>query len=92
MIIKKPYAFLIRNFRLVHGLLFCVLLYLAVRTTSIYGFVNSYATTKSYQMQTVLASDYVDFYMFGACVVAILIAMVIYYHKRISILVKYSFT
>ncbi len=79
MIVKKPYAFLIKNFRLIHGLLLIVLIYLSVRTTNIYSFFNSYGSSGIFQYQTVLASDYVDFIMFGGCVIAIIISLLVYY-------------
>ena len=79
MIIKKPYAFLIRNFRLIHGLLFVMIVYLGIKTVNIYNFFSTYTSGNAYQLQTVVASEYVDFIMFGACLLVIGIALMIYY-------------
>ena len=38
MIVRKPYAFLIKNFRIIHGILFLFVLYLAKQTLDIYDF------------------------------------------------------
>ena len=78
MIVKKPYAFLIKNFRLIHGLLFAVLIYLAIKTVRIYSFFNSFSSY-GYQSESISASNYVDFIIFGACLIAIVISLLIYY-------------
>lgn len=79
MIIKKPYAFLIRNFRLIHGLLFVMLVYLAIRSINIYDFFSAYVSNHYYINQASLASNYVNVYMYIFTLLAIIVSIVIYY-------------
>ena len=48
MILKKPYAFLIRHFRLIHFLLFLVAGYLLLRTNYLYIYTNNFVRTTVY--------------------------------------------
>ena len=79
MVIKKPYAFLIKNFRLIHGLLFMMLLYLLVKSVGIYGFFSSYASNSYYINQASLASNYISFIMYIVCILVIIVSSVIYF-------------
>ncbi len=79
MIVKKPYAFLIKNFRIIHGLLFIVLLYLVIRSINIYSFFSSYTSTGAFELRANMASSYVNFFMFGSCLIAIFLSFIIYY-------------
>lgn len=42
MVLRKPYAFLIKNFRLIHIILSVMLIYLLTKTVSIYNFFTDY--------------------------------------------------
>ena len=79
MIIKKPYAFLIKNFRIIHGILFGMLLYLFINSMSIYSFFSSYASNGYYTMQNNLADNYISFMMFIACILVMIVSAIIYY-------------
>ena len=79
MVIKKPYAFLIKHFRLIHGLLFAMLVFLTFKSITIYGFFNDYATNHTYMNQYNMASIYVTPLMYLITVVAILVLFVIYF-------------
>lgn len=79
MIVKKPYAFLIKNFRIIHALLFIMLLYLGIKSLDIYTFFNMYATKYVYTYTADLAVKYVNYYMFIVDVLAILLSLLIYY-------------
>lgn len=79
MIIKKPYAFLIKKFRWIHGILFAMLAYLSVRSIDIYTFFSDYDANQSYTMSSTLASDYIDFILFGVNILAILFSALIYF-------------
>ena len=46
MIIRKPYAFLIKNFKLIHFIMLIVSTYLAIRTNIISSFFKEYASTR----------------------------------------------
>ena len=79
MIIKKPYAFLIKHFRLIHGLLFGMLLFLALKSLTIYNFFNSYSINHTYINQAHLADNYVTFLMYAISIVAVLLTFIIYF-------------
>lgn len=79
MIIKKPYAFLIKKFRWIHGILFVMLAYLGVRSVGIYTFFSDYATNNTYTLSSTLASDYIDIMLFTVTILAILFSALIYF-------------
>ena len=79
MIIKKPYAFLIKNFRLIHGILFIMLLYLLISSVNIYGFFSGYASNNYYVIQTNLAQNYVNTLMYVVSFLVIVFSTIVYY-------------
>lgn len=79
MIVKKPYAFLIKNFRLINGLLFVMLSYLSIKLFSIYSFFNDYATEHYYINTGILDSTYINYFMFIVASLTIIIGFVIFY-------------
>lgn len=79
MIIKKPYAFLIKKFRWIHGILFAMLVFLAIKSINIYTFFSDYATNHYYVMSSMLASEYIDLTLFVVTILAVLISALIYF-------------
>lgn len=79
MIIKKPYAFLIKKFRWIHGILFAMLVFLAVKSINIYTFFSDYATNHYYVMSSMLASEYIDLTLFVVTILAVLVSALIYF-------------
>lgn len=79
MIIKRPYAFLIKKFRLIHAILFATLLYIAIKTFDIYTFFNDYAINHVYLSSGDLASSYINAFTFLVIIFAILFGLLIYY-------------
>ena len=79
MIIKKPYAFLIRNFRIIHGLLFVMILYLMFKTINIYSFFNQYVIQNAFQYQYNLASIYASPIMYLLSVLIIIVSLIVFY-------------
>lgn len=79
MVVKKPYAFLIKNFRIIHGLLFALLFYLTIKTFDIYSFFSSYASTHAYINSSDLASTYVNYFMFFVIILVALTSLIIFY-------------
>lgn len=78
MIIKKPYAFLIKNFRIIHGILFLMLTFLCIKSFAIYTFFSEYVKNHYFISTTNLASDYVTILMFIIDILAILVILIIY--------------
>ena len=79
MVIKKPYAFLIKHFRLIHAALFGLLIYIVANSFSIYSFFSNYAKTHLYYNTNNLASSYVSGLLFIATILAIIVTFIIYY-------------
>ena len=46
MIIRKPYAFLIKNFRIIHGFLLVLIVFLASKTLNAYSFFSAYVSNR----------------------------------------------
>lgn len=76
MIIKKPYAFLIKNFRIIHLLLSVALIFVAYKTSAIYNFFNAYVTEGYY---TNLGVDLIDYYIFLIIILIILVSVILYF-------------
>ncbi len=79
MIVRKPYAFLIKHFRLIHGLLFVMLVFIAIKSVSIYTFFNEYATRHYFTNTSTLVSEYISTLMFFVLILIALLCAIIYY-------------
>lgn len=79
MIVKKPYAFLIKNFRIIHGFLFAMILYLTIKSFNIYTFFSEYVTNHFFVSSDSLASTYINYFMFASAVLIILVSALVYY-------------
>ena len=79
MIIKKPYAFLIKHFRIIHAILFGLLIYIVSNTFNIYSFFSNYAKTHIYVNTTSLVDSYTSILLFVITISAIIITFIIYY-------------
>ena len=79
MLIRKPYAFLIKNFRLIHGVLLALALYLGKESLDIYDFYSSYVSQHSYVPTGTLSAQYVNIWMYIVCVLSFLVCLIIYY-------------
>ncbi len=78
MIIKKPYAFLIKHFRMIHLILTVFVLFLLMKTHSIYKFFSDFSKNGYYAYSDNLTSKYINFYMFIAIIFVIVLAAFIY--------------
>lgn len=79
MIVRKPYAFLIKNFRLIHGLIFLMLTYILIKSVSIYTFFNKYAVNHFFTNTATLVSDHVDFFMLVITILIVILVSAIYF-------------
>ena len=75
MIIKKPYAFMIKHFRIIHLVLLLPMLYLITQTKQIIEFfrtyvANGYLLSSSNVLQS-LSSDYINIFMYLAIIILI---------------------
>lgn len=82
MIIKKPYAFMIKHFRLIHLLLLIPMIYLLLQTRGIINFFNEYVSnnynlTSSVDVLSSLASNYINIFMYLAVVIIMIVLITI---------------
>ena len=73
MIIKSPYAFLIKNFRKVHVVLLLLCVYVYYKTMQIHSFVNEFLKLGTYDSYSEPISSYVSFLL----IIAVLIIIVV---------------
>ena len=71
MIIRKPYAFLIKNFKKIHITLLVFALYIYFKSTQTYSFVREFISLNSYDIYNEPISKYVN--IFGYLLLIILI-------------------
>ena len=64
MILRKPYAFLIKHFRLIHTLLTACMIYLLYKSYTIYNFLNSFIKTASITLEHGQADQLFNIYLF----------------------------
>lgn len=80
MIVRKPYAFLIKHFKLIHFFLFGFMLYLSFKTTNVLKYVKTFIGTVTPERD--LASNYISIFMFISIIFILFISIVIYFLMR----------
>ena len=78
MIVKKPYAFLIKHFKLIHLLLSILTIYIAFKSNNIFTFFNDYVTNGYYTYQNNLQNEYISGFMFIGVILIITLTSIIY--------------
>ena len=63
MIIRKPYAFLIKYFKIIHIIFFVVMAYLAYKLSAVYNFFSLYAKTGTYTYTGNMTFMYINIFM-----------------------------
>ena len=80
MILKKPYAFLIRHFRLIHLILSIPIIYLTRKSRLLVNFFNTYVSNNySFQTGSDISSLYIGLTVLFATFVIIVASLTIYY-------------
>ena len=83
MILRKPYKFLIKHFKLIHLLLFLPVVYLLIKTNNIFKFFSSYVSNNyTYSTISNLAGSYINFFMYLAILLIVIVALIVYYLMR----------
>lgn len=82
MVLKKPYAFLIRHFKLIHLLLCIPLVYLIIRTGAITSFLNSYVSANYYTSEMNLGATYINYFMYLAIILVLVLVLAIFFLMR----------
>jgi len=76
MILRRPYAFLIKHFRIIHLVLFVLFGYMAYMANNILSFFKEYI--KYNGNIDVIASEYISYFIFVSVVLIIVISSVIF--------------
>lgn len=71
MIIRKPYAFLIKNFRKVHGVLLIISLYILYKLFSVSSFVNEFMVLGTYDSYNNPITKKINFFLYLAIIVSL---------------------
>lgn len=82
MILKKPYAFLIKYFRVIHLILLLPILYLITKTYRIVSFFKSYVSNNYTTNIINIATEHINFFMYMGVLFIILTVIAIYYLMR----------
>lgn len=78
MIFRKPYAFLIKNFKLFHAVMTIVTFYLIYKSTSILSFLGNYVSYPENIVGQIIAKRYFNIFMFLGLIVVIIMATAIF--------------
>lgn len=82
MVLKKPYAFLIKHFRIIHLLLLLPIAYLINRTFNIASFFRIYVTNNYTTNIVNIAGEHINLFMYLAVILIISTVLLIYYLMR----------
>lgn len=80
MILRRPYAFLIKHFRLIHMVLFVLFAYMTYMANNILSFFKEYIEYNG--NIEVISSDYISFFIFVSVVLISVISVVIFLLMR----------
>ena len=75
MVLKKPYGFLIRYFKVIHLVLFCLSLFLTMKVNQVLQFYNRFIQGNASKLD---ANSYITHYYIIAIIFSIAICLVIY--------------
>ena len=84
MIVKKPYAFLIKNFKKIHIFLFILCSYILYKASTIIPFMDDFIKTGMYDKVNGSVNQYITFiaYIFIILIIISLIAIVKLLYKK----------
>ena len=78
MILRKPYAFLIKNFKLIHLILTGILIYICYKSYKILSFFNTYIASTRHDVIDGLSANYLGPLIYIAIIFVILISVIIF--------------
>ncbi len=82
MILRKPYAFLIKHFKIIHLILSFLFLYLLLQTRSINQFFSEYVTAGYTTNKLNLVGTYISKFIYIAIAIILIINILIYFLMR----------
>lgn len=78
MILRKPYAFLIKHFKLIHLILTGLLLYVIIKSNRLLSFLTEYINSRNYSVIDNLSSIYIGPYVYLSIFLIMVISFVIF--------------
>jgi len=78
MILRKPYAFLIKNFKKIHFIMVLIMIFLSFKTNNLLTFFKEYINDGTYIEIGNLANRYINGYMYISIIIIIAISLVVY--------------
>ena len=78
MVFKKPYAFLIKHFKLIHLVISALLIYLAFKIFKIVRFFSEFASSGYYSATSNIAGSHINIFMYLAVILALCISIFVY--------------
>lgn len=84
MLLRKPYAFLIKHFRIIHIILSAMMIYLVIRTNSIRMFLNEYIINQTSTVGLSLTDNYINtlMYIFPFLIIVLSIIIIALMHQK----------
>ena len=82
MILRKPYAFLIKYFKVIHLILTVLLIYILYKSNKLFSFFDEYLSLGAYRVIDNLSSTYIGPYVYLAIFSAIAISVIIFMLMR----------
>lgn len=80
MILRRPYAFLIKHFRLIHLILFMLFAYITYKANGMLSFFKEYI---SYNGNIeVIAAEYISYFIFISILLIVIISVIVYFLMR----------
>lgn len=80
MVFRRPYAFLIKHFRLIHIILFILFAYITFKANSILTFFKDYISYKG--SMEIISSNYINVWIFISSILIIGISIIIFFLMR----------
>ncbi len=78
MVLRKPYAFLIKHFKIIHFILSLLFLYIFIKTVGIAHFFANYVNANYTTNEVNIAASYISIFIYIFIVLIILISLMIY--------------
>ena len=80
MILRRPYAFLIKHFRLIHLILFVLLGYITYKANNMLSFFKEYISNNGNLVFN--SSEYISYYIYVAIIFIVIISLVVFLLMR----------
>ena len=79
MIIRKPYAFLIKYFKIIHIILFAIMAYFAYKTFNLLTFFNNFTKTGTYTYYDNMTFKYINIFMIVLAIILVGALLMIFF-------------